>query len=251
MPTGNTQTKNPQTELNRDWERIVKEVQRRDTAMKLCLDTRGPRSAADFELAATDLFVEKAQLKLTHRAGTFYRWAALFLLLTAAMLALGFAFIFYHVYGDLRPTLTNATESARPYLAAEHFVRILALGALILGAAYLFASLGRAFLHEATTLLNRRHAVRLGRLFVYLKLGGAASEEELAGLRADLTVRDVDDAFGWNIQTNTAFRDIRAEVVSRSILGQMTELMERLTDTVSSFGRGQRSGHHHRDSDNP
>lgn len=231
--------------LNTQWRKVVDEVGRRDAALRLRLRAKQDflKSAGIIELTAADLFVEKAQIKLTDRARTSFYWGAIFLTLTLTMLTVGFGLIYTQAYGQLLPKLTGVQNTFAPYVAAEHFVRIFALGALVLGAVYLFASLGRAFLHEGTALLNRRHAVRLGRLFVYLKFGSVAEPDELRELRNSLSVRDIEEAFGWNLQASTAFKDIRADVVSQSILGQMSELIGKLTDLVSRQTREQRGPH--------
>lgn len=231
--------------LNMQWTRVVNEVGRRDAALRLRLEEKKAflESVGIIELTAADLFVEKAQIKLTERARNSFYWGALFLTLTLTMLAVAFCLIYSRAYGELLPKLTGIEKAIAPYIAGEHFVRLLALGALVLGTVYLFASLGRAFLHEGTALLNRRHAVRLGRLFVYLKFASVKEPCELREIRNSLSVRDIEEAFGWNLQASTAFKDIRADVVSQSILGQMGELIGRLTDLVSKQTREQHGSH--------
>jgi hypothetical protein len=74
-----------------------------------------------------------------------------------------------------------------------------------------FVALARSFFHEAATLLDRRHALRFGRLYVYLEPG-------------DLTLSALAEAFDWNRQATSAFLDIRPEVVTETLLHRALDL---------------------------
>ena len=84
------------------------------------------------------------------------------------------------------------------------------VAAFMVGAIILLAQLSKAFLHEATVLYNRRHALRFGRLFVYLKKG-------------DIELKDLQDAFKWNDEFSTAFKQMQMDNLAKSPLMKLIE----------------------------
>lgn len=95
---------------------------------------------------------------------------------------------------------------------------------IILGVAFFLASLAKAHLHESTTLYNRRHLVRLGRLYFYLKLAGL-DKESLFDLKKELKVDDLEKAFGSILESSTAFKTIAPEVLTSTLLGQFARAL--------------------------
>ena len=205
------------SELGADgWNDLVDSVQlRRKALMKLShnpvnfgdgVNSEKPEINFGVELSATDLFVEKVQGKLTNRGdghqllGIIYGHAVLLIL------SLGLLYLL-----SLPSLPSNITAT---YVTA----RFLSTGGIVglgLGIAFFFASLAKAHLHEATVLYNKRHAVRLGRLFLYLKFLGL-SGMDLAAAKATLTAQDMEQAFGSNPEVSTGFKAIEPEVLTRT-----------------------------------
>jgi hypothetical protein len=204
------------------WSSVIRQVLHRRTALKRIREgkadiggefARGVDVTELLELSATDLFVEKVQNKLTERGnqhhllGTAYSYAVFFALLLALLYLLAFAPQGY--------TLTW------PGLLG----RIAANGAVVgifLGAAFFLGSLARSHLHEATVLFNKRHMVRLGRLFLYLKFAGL-SGAALMQAKEKLNVEDIERAFGSVHETSTAFKTIKVEILTSTIFGQFAK----------------------------
>jgi hypothetical protein len=164
---------------------------------------------ARFQASYLDIFVEDAIFHLTERAKLFYWYAGSCVFLAIAVLIAGIYFV------------VQGAQDIPKVLDVEHLViRIfssLAIAGLVLVAAKGLLFLIRAFLHEATRLLERRHALRFGKLFFYLKLGKNFD-------CIDLTLKDIQEAFQWNKETSTAFQDIRPEVIADTIINQMARM---------------------------
>ena len=173
------------------------------------------------ELSFVDVFVEYAQDRLTLKANVFYAFGVA--LAIAVALILGYAY--QHVSGSdvmlLFAQLEVSRRSLDPLVLFFVFMRNVGLAALVGGGAYFLGSLSTACLHEATILLNRRHALRQGRLYMYLKLIGApgGSPEPAEAL----TVDELEQAFGWNLQSSTAFRSIKLDPLTASIYAKAIE----------------------------
>jgi hypothetical protein len=140
-------------------------------------------------------------------------------------------------------------------------------------AVYFAASLSRAFFHEATALFNRRHALRFGRMYVYLKYGETNAERRLVTrlirdyakpspayingeaerangsahidrslvaslIQRDVRAADLERAFGLNLQVQTAFRDIKPDRTSASVYSRT---LEELTKVVEGLARKTKS----------
>ena len=154
-----------------------------------------------FLLATVDVFVEKAQRLLTLRA----RWLIFAGVITAS---LGLALLCYMAYVIHTATLTSLFAGYNPDNTNILMVLVLkssTVAAFMVGAIILLAQLSKAFLHEATVLYNRRHALRFGRLFVYLKKG-------------DIELKDLQDAFKWNDEFSTAFKQMQMDNLAKSPL---------------------------------
>jgi hypothetical protein len=147
------------------WGQLDKDIESRLARLKKYktqLEARGLERANAFELAATDLFVEKAQIHLTLRA-------RIYVLAGTALAIVCMGVIASIICAALVPHLKEYADSWRMVvLFALRSAGIAGFGG---AAVYFAASLSRACFHEATTLYNRRHALRFGRMFVYLKYG--------------------------------------------------------------------------------
>jgi len=216
-----------------DWDRALNDLHQRRSAYRKILTSKssapddysipdeptGEREGIGArELGAIDLFVEKAQLVLTQR-GNDHRWLGaymswlVFVILLAAIVALLWL-------------IDHRLEQPTWEEVVVRIASTASVAGILLGAAFFMGSLARAHMHEATTLYNRRHAVRLGRLYLYLKF---LSGEEwlLTNAKEKLTVTDMERAFGGIVETSTAFKDIKAEILTSTWLGQLTQAIAR------------------------
>lgn len=180
-----------------------------------------------FRLGSTDLFVEKAQMVLTRRA----RWLYLaggftifgtFLLILTTIGLIGYQGLNFppEVLG-----LVNLSKYAtgQPGTEVGNWVLVDGLNATIIkifqgvalsaialvGVKYLI-SLGRSFFHEGESLLQRRHALRFGRLYVYLKKG-------------NVDLENLEKMFEWNKEIRTAYLDLHPEVVAETIFHRIVD----------------------------
>ena len=154
-------------------------------------------------LAATDLFVEKAQHVLTQRAKVMRRAGQACFLVSS--IVLGVAVYLAH------RSLGHTDNPANNELILS-IVRSLIFGGYVVIILRLTIALGRSFFHEATVLLNRRHAMRLGRLVAH---------------RLPFEHLDVDDlekAFDWNMVSDSSFKDIDANRVTETVIGNLLNL---------------------------
>jgi len=187
----------------RRWKKIGWEVfERKALLLAAARDLKENDISDPMKLAATDIFVEKAQVFLTTRGRWLYIFGfctsvfATFILLTAAWL----------VYDADTKDLLRVDHSSDNVSAAYLTMLILksiTAGSFVGAVAYFFVSLSRALLHEATVLYSRRHSLRFGRLFVYLKSDTMSRE-------------DLEMIFNWNTEFSTAFKDIKAEDITKS-----------------------------------
>ena len=162
-----------------------------------------------FKAAYLDIFVEDAICHLTERAKQFYKYAWLCIWLASVVLVAGIGFVLWS---------SNTTPDN---LDISHLImRIfssLAVAGLVLVAAKGLLSLIRAFLHEGTRLLERRHALRFGKLYFYLELGDHKDNIKI-------TLQDIQNAFQWNKETTTAFQDMKPEIIADTIINQLARM---------------------------
>jgi hypothetical protein len=166
-----------------------------------------------FALAATDVFVEKAQFVLTRRSRLMYISGVVSIVLTALVLWFAAREVLIQI-GEPLPTMGNldpkgsvvSTQILPMSVVILRIFQSTALSAALYVAVKLFVSLGRSFFHEALSLLERRHALRFGRLYVYLMKGVIEDEERLEA------------AFHWNKETRTSFLDMRSEIIAETLI---------------------------------
>lgn len=140
-----------------------------------------------FRLAAVDLFVEKAQRVLTSRARQMV-WAGVAATATS-VLVLGTLVLYL-------ATRANVSADLSTNQMIVHVVAAISLGGVVLVAVKWLVALARSFFHESVILLARRHALRFGRMYVYMN----PAEVELDQLR---------EAFDWNRGGESSFLDIK------------------------------------------
>ncbi|WP_163750851.1 hypothetical protein [Mycolicibacterium helvum] len=156
------------------------------------------RPEALFRLAAVDLFVEKAQSVLSARARRMSR--AGFAASITAVLCLALLAGYIVIHANAQP------RDGKDLLLNELILRIVtavSLGAVVLVAVKYLISLARSFFHESVTLLSRRHALRFGRMYVYLHDG-------------DIDLKELRKVFDWNRGGDSSFLDIKADEIGKT-----------------------------------
>jgi hypothetical protein len=164
----------------------------------------------DFQLAAVDVFVEKAQKQLSDRAASYRVWGCVTALASLALIVFGII-----VLRDNRTVTTMLSELEvadrnNPWIMTLVLLRASSMAGLMAGAIIYLIFISRALLHEMVVLYQRRHALRFGRLFIYLHPEKISVEEMLA-------------AFNWNAEYRSAFRDIRADKIMQGIPGKVLD----------------------------
>lgn len=173
-----------------------------------------------YNLAVTDLFVEKALTYLNRKAKIYSRQG--FMLVTLALLSIAVA-------GCIALNNMNPIDAIRPILRHEELathIMIIAFtksftfyGLIILFAVYA-GRMGKALFDQAERMKDRRHALRQGRLFVHLNGG-------------KLTIDELDKAFNWNTSQDNAFYHFNPE--AQAPWGTMfKEMMLTLRETAKS-----------------
>lgn len=212
--------------LHKSWAEIGQEVLNRKSlflAALYDLQNAGVKGEVQM-LAATDVFVEKAQKILTKRAGLL-----LFLGAFVSTIALVILIVFgiylkdMNVFKDLMDK--NLPEKLRVLNGFSFSLIIfkkISLSAFFIGAAIFLAYIARALFHEGFTLYSKRHALRFGRLYVYLK-GGKVDFKEL------------EEAFQWNKDFNSAFKDIRPDIMSKTVLNIIPEIITPIAELTKSY----------------
>lgn len=165
------------------------------------------------KLAATDVFMEKAQYYLTRRAGIYYASGIFVGLITVLVLLMTGVHI---LNMDIRE-YTNGLEMTTQNTVLIVLKSITA-SSFILAIVYLMGGITRALLHEAASNLSKRHALRFSRLYIYLKDGNISAEE----------ARDV---LKWNEEFGSAFKDINADKMTRTV---WTKLLDAAVEIAKS-----------------
>ena len=167
-----------------------------------------------FALGSTDLFVEKAQLVLSRRAMALFIAGGLAVLCSVALLAASVYIIRYQLIAPVDPKLIDSNQ-----VLALRIFQATALSAFILVGVKWLMALARNFFHEALSLHERRHALRFGRLYVYL-VKGAVNEKRLEA------------AFQWNKESRTSFLDIKPELLADTLLHKAVSALGSLPPTT-------------------
>ena len=183
---------------NRDatWEKIEANAHARvDLLLAVADKLKQTKTQNAVSIAATEVFVEKAQTALTIRARFLLTAGSVFAGISAAVLAV----TAWHLYTTELPKYLTEGPAINSTTATIFVIKTTTAGAIAIGLAVFFGRLAHAFLHEAMVLYSRRHALRFGRLFVYLNDGKVNFDE----LRA---------AFRWNDELSTGFKKMDMEV---------------------------------------
>ena len=161
---------------------------------------------AAWEIASTDLYVEKVESILTGRVKWLFGWgiflsALVVILLLTAVIAIA----------CIPPTDLVDLEAGTPFVII-YIIKATSLTGLVATCCYFLSSLAKALFHEGTVALNRRQALRYGRLFVHIR-------------RSDLTKADLESAFKSTDQFSTGFKDMTLQSVPESQLNKLVELL--------------------------
>jgi hypothetical protein len=141
---------------------------------------------ASADVAALNVFVERAQIQLRRRV----LWCGIgvggcvLLNIVVAAVAL-----------DWLTTVPGAAGAGGWQDVTRWGIQSVVLGALSFGLVYLFTTLARMLFREASQALEKRHALGFGRLYVQMKVLGAPDARRAT--RA-LTETELLRAFGWN-----------------------------------------------------
>ena len=172
-------------------------------------------NAAIRKLVAAEAFVEKAQYHLTRRAERYERNAKM-LLVFAALSGISFGFYLLSGLGNQVPDNPSGFETI-----------IIVLNKLVVGSLFVASiavpiSLARSFFHESAGLYSRRHSLRFGRLFTFLKEG-------------ELSIDELQEAYSWNLSVSSAFERNSSEKSVRSAIGGLADSTSKLLESVTSL----------------
>lgn len=173
-----------------------------------------------YNLAVTDLFVEKALTYLNRKARIYSRQG--FLLITLSFFSIAIA-------GCVALANMNSTDLFQDFKTHEYLATHMIIvgftksftfyGLIILFAVYA-GRMGKALFDQAERMKDRRHALRQGRLFVHLNGG-------------KLTIDELDKAFNWNTSQDNAFYHFNPE--AQAPWGNMfKEMMITMRETAKS-----------------
>jgi hypothetical protein len=141
---------------------------------------------ASADVAALNVFVERAQIQLRRRV----LWCGVGVGVCVALNVVVAA-----VALDWLTATPLATGAGGWQEVVRWGIQSVVLAALSFGLVYLFTTLARMLFREASQALEKRHAVGFGRLYVQMKVLGAADARRAT--RA-LTETELLRAFGWN-----------------------------------------------------
>jgi hypothetical protein len=212
--------------LQGEWKQIDDEIQNRHALLLNAskrLEEVIHNERARLNLAATDVFVEKAQHRLTTRATKFMWAGAATGALAIAVLLMAATYVISHSASEM---LGEGKHDV--YLLITAIIRALSIGGFVGGAVYFLGGLSTALLHESVVLLNRRHALRFGRLSVYLQGG-------------KVDARMLHDLFHWNDEFSTAFKSIKAEEMKKGGLGGYVEPPSKTLEGAAKFAESVRA----------
>jgi hypothetical protein len=172
------------------WDHLEADIDRHNSLLFRYVDAFKKQGATNaLQLASAELFTEKAQIYLSERAALYKSLGGFFAILATFTLFLGIMVISTHNVGEFVGELNkDRSDTVSGWqVVTIYFIRVIAVGGLFAGTIYFFASLSFAFFHESTSLYNRRHATRLGRLYMFIKYGEPTSSmEAISDLRAAL-----------------------------------------------------------------
>jgi hypothetical protein len=179
-----------------------------------------------YKHAITDLFVEKAITYLEEKANKYNR-LGIFAYVIGLTIILGGIGIAASQYLFGQNILQSVKAQGWEIITTRFIMAFTFYGFIVLAAVGLWR-FGRAMLDQAERLLERRHALRQGRLFVHLHGG-------------ELSIEDMEKAFQWNVNNYNAFSEMNTDakapwgqVMSEAIKGS-SEVAKTVKDISDNF----------------
>ncbi|GFK95196.1 hypothetical protein NNJEOMEG_03054 [Fundidesulfovibrio magnetotacticus] len=171
---------------------------------------RLPNTIRNYNLAVTDLFVEKALAYLSRKSDTYkmigYVAASAGVLLMTVAIYYAHQFVFsdvsqanvsvditHNIYGEV-----SYTKSIHWSVLVSGFIKTFTLFGLLVTMSVFSYRMAKALWDQAERIKDRRHALRQGRLFVHLNGG-------------KLTIEEMERAFNWNVTQENAFSQFNSE----------------------------------------
>jgi hypothetical protein len=156
-----------------------------------------------FRLAATDLFVERAQIALATRARVMWRAGIAATAAAVLLLICLSAFVVWRA-----DSISSASIAANRLVLA--LVQIAAAVLIVFFAVRYLLALSRSFFRENVALAAREHALGFGRLYVYTNPDA-------------VRLKDLQDAFGLDLDSTPIFLDIKSRETANSIYSTVTQ----------------------------
>jgi hypothetical protein len=166
-------------------------------------------------LASLDKFVDEAQGVLTQRAGVYHTFGAVSFVGAIAVLHIAGAL----AWATFRGITMDLGDNPTQFIILRIFAA-LAVATAIYAIVKSLISFGKSFFHEATRLLDRRHALRFGRLYMYLK-------------RENFDFNELEGAFQWHRESQTIFQEISEGQITESLLNQILRTISSTAETVT------------------
>ncbi|MBF0153684.1 MAG: hypothetical protein HQL64_08095 [Magnetococcales bacterium] len=169
-----------------------------------------------YNLAATDLFVEKALAYLEDHAKPFIEKGNDAFNQARKIMTIAILLSFIQTF--FLPYIFPSENLDWQHIIAS-FTRSSTLYGLLVLMAVAYRQYGKAMLDQAERLSERRHALRQGRLFVHLSDGS-------------LSIDELIKAFEWNVNNTNAFGNIPTEA-----LAPTSSIIKEFTKAISDVGR--------------
>jgi hypothetical protein len=174
------------------------------------------------KLASADVFVEKAQTKLFERSKILMRFGILTTSIVLFLMIGSALYIDYSSSNVVANLIKDEYQKIINTYIAYILIKTTTISAFILGAIYFLTSLSRACFHEGTVLLNKRHALRFGRLMLYINDG-------------HLNFKDSNEAFMWNEEFTSAFKDIKPDKITKTLWHKIIEVFPEMLKEIKGF----------------
>lgn len=217
-----TTSERSENRLVGDWKKIKAHLDSRHILLRGVSNELANVDLDDkFMLSTADVFVEKAQLTLTRRA----QWmigGGIFCSAFAMLISLHMAWTLHEISIS---TLLGKYQSNDVNVILLIILKSSTVAAFAVGVIVFLSKLAFALFHEATVLYNRRHALRFGRLFLYLKKG-------------NVELKDLRDAFQWNDEFATAFKSMSMDI--KTPFSKIADIPKETIEGVAELLRSRR-----------
>lgn len=227
--------------LQKEWGKILHDLNDRNKVLKRAKKNCKNLSVIenDMEIAAVDVFVEKAQQKLTIRAKRLIYFGLFSIFMVIFFASMTFYYIDSHDISKFMKSIkesgvgiqeVNSNLSIDGYVLTMWIARSATLSALGFVGIFTFLWLSRALLHEAFLLYHRRHCLRFGRLYMYVKYSRSSEIK-------NLTIDEMEQAFFWHHDVQTAIKDIDVNQLPKG--GLPVDQIPKIIEAAASSIRGK------------